>query len=1085
VANTGQIAASLDAKWLYVSNTTIGQISLFRLDPTTTTYVYVTAITAPSGALGWGGSIATSTDGRRLIVGAPFENSQGVYQSGACYTYSKYYQRFYCDGLTQTFTLQTSAPSAFAFVYVDDVLQTSGYTFNGTMVSFSSAPRDGAIVTVETGALQFIQRFQSASLHQGGLYGTSVDTNRYGANFVVGCPFELSTVKNVPGVEGAAYRYTNAGQMYGVVQGTLSSDTVSGAFFVDGFLVNYSGNVATIVNQINTQTPINIQASVVSNINNRFVINVKPETSDTKYDLLDVTGTTSSLENLGIVTYTQTQVLNSPDLAQNGMFGSRVKMSERDGLIVSSPKGTRPSPATFDFTNNCILDDTIFDHDGTIFIDQFVNTGLVYEYNYLPASNESITNPGKYAFGQYIASDITEGISDQANFGTSLAFNEGRIIVGAPSYFASGRSLVAQFNTAWTPSDPCEVRKPNAWYIDKKPLSQVNINAIKNIAIYNRTSNETLEWLDYIDPIQNKLLGAVTVNLDYMSLTDPAGYGINDIAWTEEYVGKTWLDLTTIKLIDYHQPDITYDASNWGRAFPGSTADVYTWVESDVDPTLYPGPGFAVTFDRFVSVNSYDASTNSLRTKYYFWTKYYDQVPPGKSLSPIAVSQYLLDPQTSGIPYLAPVTNNVVALVNSGQYIQSDYSSLHIGFQTNPGLDDKHTSWQLIREGEPEDFLSGFYIGRQPMNQYLKFIESFTGQDAAGQTVPDTRLPELVRYGTSFRPRQSMFRDRRQALQNYLTYANGIIINYPIAESKNLNFLKQSGPGYDTKNFWMYVNWWAEGYGNDTKPVLEVPNVSDLQTLVDEQLVVGTEGLTLLLEDGLVVKVTNNNFGQSEFYVYNSATGWVRIGVLNGTIQFSETIWQDIYGWSSSSWDSGGWDNFPAQEIYWIIRWLNEYCYTNDLEIYRNLSLMLMFSYIQSEALQGQNYLPWLNKTSLIDVNHHVRDLLPYKKFQRDNQEFLAGYINEVKPYHVYIKDFVFSYSGNDLYPGDVTDFDLPAQYDSTTGKFETPRLVYQQTFNNDEYLPTDLIWQEPQYNQWFNNYGLSITNREQFLLPI
>lgn len=1081
IANTGQFAVSNDTNWLYVSNTSAGKISLFILNQGT--YTLVQEISAPVAALGWGSSIATSTDGRKLFVGAPLEHSQGVYQAGAAYSYARYYQRFYCNGLTQTFALQTPATVALACVYVDDVLQTTGYTFNGTTVTFGTAPRDGAIVTVDTGNIQSVQRFQSDRLHQGGLYGTSVDTNRYGGDAVVGCPYEVSTVNGTPGVEGAVYRYTNSGQMYGTVSGKLSASTASGSFFVDGFLVNFSGTVSNIVAQINQQTPINIQAAVVPTVTDGFVISVTPETSDTRFNLLDVTGTAATLQTLGITVCTKTQVITSPDLAPDGHFGMRVRMNERSGLLVSAPAGTRPSPATFDLTANCVQDDTIFDHDATFFIDQFANTGLVYEFDYLPANNESILNPGQYAFGQYIDSDITDDVAPQAQFGTSLAWANGVIVVGAPRYFADNRGLVAKYVT--NVDNYCETQQPTSWYVDKKPLPQVNINALKNICIYNRVDNQTLEWLDYIDPIQNKLLGAVTENLDIMSLTDPAGYGANEISWTQDYVGTTWLDLNTIKLVDYHQPDIVYNANNWGRAFPGSTADVYTWVESDVDPTQYPGPGFAVTFDRFVSVNSYDASTNSIRTKYYFWAKYYDQVPAGKSLSAVALSQYLLDPQTTGIAYLAPITNNTVALYNSSQYIQSDYSSLHLGFQTQPGMDDKHTSWQLIRQGNPEDFLSGFYIGRDPESQYLKFIESFTGYDQAGQKVPDPRLPELVRYGTSFRPRQSMFIDRSQALQNYVTYANDVMIQYPIAQSRNLNFLQKSGPGYDTRNFWSYVNWWAPGYSDDTKPVLEVPNVGDLQTLVDEQLVVGTEGLTLLLEDGLVVKVTNNNLGNSEYYVYNSETGWVQIGITNGTIQISDSIWQNIYGWSSNIWDNQGWDNFPATEIYWIIRWLNEYCYTNDLEIHRNSSLILMFEYIQTESLQGQNYLPWLNKTSLIDVNHHVRDLLPYKKFQRDNQEFLAGYLNEIKPYHVYIKDFVFSYSGQDVYPGDVTDFDLPAQYDTSSGSFQTPRLVYAETYQNDEYLPTDLIWQQPEYNQWFNNYGLSIRNQELSLRQV
>ena len=87
-----------------------------------------------------------------------------------------------------------------------------------------------------------------------------------------------------------------------------------------------------------------------------------------------------------------------------------------------------------------------------------------------------------------------------------------------------------------------------------------------------------------------------------------------------------------------------------------------------------------------------------------------------------------------------------------------------------------------------------------------------------------------------------------------------------------------------------------------------------------------------------------------------------------------------------------------------------------------------MFEYIQSETDESQNYLPWLNKTSLVDVSHVIRELKPIQNYQQDNQEFLSGYINEAKPYHVVIKDFLFKYTGIDTYQGNITDFDLPAE---------------------------------------------------------
>ena len=129
--------------------------------------------------------------------------------------------------------------------------------------------------------------------------------------------------------------------------------------------------------------------------------------------------------------------------------------------------------------------------------------------------------------------------------------------------------------------------------------------------------------------------------------------------------------------------------------------------------------------------------------------------------------------------------------------------------------------------------------------------------------------------------------------------------------------------------------------------------------------------------------------------------------------------------------------------------------------------------------------MPWLNKTSFIDVAHTIRELRPIEVFQTDNQDFLAGYINEVKPYHVVIKEFLFKYTGTDVYSGNITDFDLPAQYDTTIQQFITPELVYANPSSSNQFLPTDPIWQTAPYSEWFNNYGLSITGVDDYQITI
>jgi hypothetical protein len=1070
--NTGAIAASHDADWLYVANSSSQQIFIYMWNGTS----FVTASVfsdsnVPAGS-DWGASITTSSDGIKFIVGAPDETVMGLTGAGSVYAYTRKVESFYADGSATTFVLADTVPTGnLAIVYNNDVIVTSGFTITGgNTLTFTTPPSIGSIITVSTAGVYFVQKFISDSLKANANFGYSVATNRYCAEILAGAPYEINTINNI-GVEGAVYKYTNAAQQYGVITGQVN-DPVTGTIFLDGFKVSFvNANIDDIVAEINS-TYTNIIANKVSA--NTFVITVRENTPDVKFNVIDVTGLQSTLSELNIISYTKTQIITNPDNSTTGNFGYNIFMDQHDGLAVSAVTQTKYNHTTFDY-ENCSKASVIFDKDATIFVDTNTNQGVVYEFTNLNANNESIYNPGKYKFGQYITAPVNFTVPSP-KFGTSLYYNDGNIVVGTQTWDAASGGVTV-FNTSWTPSVSCEVVKQSTIYVDKAPLPMVDINALNNISIYNRLNNETLEYLDYIDPAQGKILGAVRTNLDYLDLSDPASYNNISLNWTNDHIGVTWLNLNTIRILNTNQPDLAYNAKHWGKAFPGSTADVYVWIESKVSPLDYVGPGFPVFFDKFNTTTSVDNATNSLITNYYFWVKNYNQIPQGKTLSPLLISDYLLNPQTSGIAYLVPLTSNSVALYNCSLSIQVNTSILHLGYGSKNQVDNKHTNWLLIEQDNPQSFLSGLpsNINDLPSKLYLKFIQSFTAYDFLGNQIPDPFLPVLVKTGTSVRPRQSMFFDRLLALKNYIAYANSVLIQLPIVEIRDLSFLTTFGTVFDTREMWEKVNWWAQGYNDSTKPVTEVLDLNSILSLTLGDTVTGLTGITVSIENGTIIKVKQNSAGQSEFYVYELETGWTRIGLFQGTIQIKSKIYEP-YGWDSDPWDLI-WDDDYSDEIYWIIRWLNEKCYISDLEIHRNESLILMFKYIQSESIENNNYLPWLNKTSLMKVKHKIRDLLPYKKFQRDNQEFLEGFINEIKPYHVYIKEFVFNYNGQDTFAGNLTDFDLPAIYNSTTNGFVVPQMVFDKS--NPNYNYEDSIWQNSNYVQWYNNFGVALANHD------
>ena len=292
--------------------------------------------------------------------------------------------------------------------------------------------------------------------------------------------------------------------------------------------------------------------------------------------------------------------------------------------------------------------------------------------------------------------------------------------------------------------------------------------------------------------------------------------------------------------------------------------------------------------------------------------------------------------------------------------------------------------------------------------------------------------------------------------------------------------MSKTGTYYNTPDYWEYVNWYLPTtnpvgqYNNNTKSTVSVAIYADLAAL---SVAVGT-----------IATVETNGDGKWELYRFDGAGVWTRVGLQNGTIQFKTYLWDYAAGktgFGDNFFDTDTFDEYPSEETRWIVRALTEQIYIDELVSYRNKSLILLFEYIQSETDESQNFLPWLNKTSLVDVSHTIRELKPIQNFQSDNQTFLSGYLNEVKPYHVVIKDFLFNYTGEDIYRGTISDFDLPAEYNTNVGRYISPQLVYSNVNNVNQYLPTNAIWQTPQYKDWFSNYGISVTGQTDYNITI
>jgi hypothetical protein len=872
-------------------------------------------------------------------------------------------------------------------------------------------------------------------------------------------------------------------------------------------------SVITVVSGRITISVKNIQAAPVSN---KLTVLPGLSASDSTIG--------AAFYDLGFITYPQVQEITSPRPTDYAHFGYSVDIDTNSvNLVVGAPNGDVIEPVTFDNGT------TIWDAYSTRFNQPIFNSGVVYTYNYLPAANGSINNPGNFVFGQQIyPTNLVTGDL----FGASVNYTSNRLLTGAP-----GTDIgVSQGNygAAYVFDNP--ENRP-AWAVIHTQEPAVDVSLITGVYAYDKLLSKVTSYFDFINPLQGKILGAARRNIDYIGAVDPAQYnqGVihnNGNSWANEHLGEIWWDTDTVRFIDPNQDDIVYASRRWSQLFPGSRVDIYQWTASTVPPVSYTGTGTPLSTSTY-TVNTAVNQQGIVETTYYFWVRGINTINTGagKTLSPVGIATYIESPKTSGIPYLAPLNSSTVAIYNAFDLISAQDTILHIGYdrQAEGGDNNIHQEFQFIADGIADSFLNP--------TLYRKLQDSFCGVDAAGANVPDTNLSPAERYGVQFRPRQSMFADRFKALQNYLTRANTILAQYPISETRSFNLLDSSEPiptagsgqwnqivanleelsyqnldivpigylylvlsdsnqdgrwtiyvvadgtlpgsrvlnlvriqNYDTKLYWNYINWYAPGYNSSKQSLVQVPNYSSLNTVSLIDVPVGGSA-----------KVVANAQGKFEIYL-RTATGWTRVGLEDGTIEFKAELWNYAlgnFGFDSEIFDGQYFDQEPVIETRKIIQAINEELFIDELAIERNSSLILMFNFIYSEFTTPE----WLVKTSLVDVNHKIRALLPYQMYMQDNQTFVLDYIQEVKPYHVQIREFNLIYSGQDIYGGSLTDFDVPAYWDTTLDipQYVSPILLpYDHattTVQNDvsDAASNTEIWLANPWNQWFAHYLLNV----------
>jgi hypothetical protein len=483
------------------------------------------------------------------------------------------------------------------FVSVNGTLiNDNEYGVVGSIINVYQSLTAGDIINVSGSEFVLTQEFTSvdANPEVGTNFGYSLDVDNYANELLIGAPFEINSQNE----EGAVYRYTYGGSSYGIVTGTTECNvTASTTILVNGYAVTIpAGNATSVANAIVSANITNITASASNNILTIQVISVDLAFINAKLtvSVLDA----DVLDQLGIQLYTQTQLINDPHSQGRTQFGSTIKFNSSGSFVVSAPASARYAETTFDASDDENYDnDTLFDNNTTQFVDSFRNAGAVYMYDYLPVYNENVNNSGAYVYAQSVNA-LNEDYGSQPYYGTALDFNNNSVIIGTPNFrpgYDNGQVVI--YNNSSGEAD---------WTVYRNSAPIVDIDAIQNVQLYSVSTNNTLDNLDYIDPLQGKLLGAVRENLDIVSNSDPANYNAPNASnsgstvWGPAQLGKLWFDTSTTRFVNYHQSDdVVYNSKWWGRVFPGSDVKVCSWITSDVVPILYQGPGTPRSIDDY------------------------------------------------------------------------------------------------------------------------------------------------------------------------------------------------------------------------------------------------------------------------------------------------------------------------------------------------------------------------------------------------------------------------------------------------------------------------------------------------------
>lgn len=1002
---------------------------------------------------GW--SIDTTQTGDFLVVGAPGKtqvNSDSTSNVGRVYIYKLNANGTYIHNQTLTGSDSQEGDSFGFSVSISqngDTLVVGSPTYGRTDTNDSSTELSGRAYVYrksENGTFTVNEILEHGVDEYNSQFGYKVQVSNDGNDLLIGSPNETNVLTN----QGLIYYYK------------LSTQTFAG----DGSTTSFTTNFNIDTNHTIGVTQNGNVTTSWSNVGNVITFAVAPSDGDV----------------VTVDQYKQYQAIAQFVPVINSGFGSNFRL-RGNRLVVYAPNDDTDLQTTFDRLgedgSTKIKAVTSFDGGNTNFYDKVSGTGSVYNFNKINT---------KFIYENKITSNDI-GANDR--FGYAIDSHNNQLFVGSPYKEVFSTVTDTTLNNAGTLYNFKKTStESSSWQVLSSQPVLTDPNRISKSFIYDNKTDTLINRLNVLDTAKGKLFGPVEQNISYKTFYDPADYD----SWGAEHIGEVWFDLNKFKTVWYEQGDLNYRLLNWNTIHPSSTVEFKEWVESEYLPTDYNAlantnegvaqniTGTAET-SSFVTKQIFDDNKQQFVNRYFYWVTNPTVLPSStyRTVTCLQMANSIKSPKSFDEKFAGLVREDALLVsLNSDEIGSSTSYKIE---QTVENAVQQHSEYSLVPKDDPDAEI--------PSQILDKMIDSLIGIDALGRSVPDLNVPYAMRYGIGNRPRQTVYKDRTQALKTVIQSINESLATKPFASLKNLEYwnLIDKEPSqevegwilsvdtdtdlryintetystgdkvlvkndaraenrwtintfnsnrefdltkvqsYNTKNYWTYKNYYAPGYDENVVTNYTVENEASMRST---SYVVGD-----------VIKVKSSYDGKFRIYLktYND---FQSIAIEQGTFELDSAIYDfesNEIGYGGDAYAFNVFDKEATTELRNIFLGLQKDIFIDDDRLLF-VDLFFLMVEIANQQIKSND---WTFKSSFIKLiaTHSQFDQPPEFKF--NTTDSVEDFLNEVLPFKTKIRENVAKYNNLVTFEGDVTDFDNPTYYDKDQKQYVNPQM-----FNDD-----------------------------------